>query len=156
MKYIAHRGNLYGPNPNEENKPEYLLKAIDYRFYVETDLWVLDDGKLFLGHDEPQYEIADEFLIDIKDWLFCHCKNINALRYMLVNHPYIECFYHKNDDCVLTSKQNIWNYPGTQLTDLSYCVMPEMKNISLKNIEKSNCLGVCTDHIYKYMKIKIE
>lgn len=151
MKYIAHRGNLNGPNPEKENKPEYLLNAIRHCFYVETDLWMLDNGKLYLGHDKPQYEININFLLDIKKWLFCHCKNINALRYIVSNYPEIECFFHNEDNCVLTSKQNIWTYPGKQLTDMSYCVMPEVAdNLTINEINKSKCLGVCTDYIYKY------
>ena len=42
MIYIAHRGNLAGPNSDDENKPEYLLKAINAGFYVETDLWLIN------------------------------------------------------------------------------------------------------------------
>ena len=75
MIFIAHRGNLNGPNSIDENKPDYLLEAINKGYYVETDLWVIDN-KLFLGHDKPQYEINIDFLLNIKDKLFCHCKNI--------------------------------------------------------------------------------
>ena len=78
MKYIAHRGNLNGPNQIDENKPEYLLHAINEGYYVETDLWVIED-KLYLGHDIAQYEININFLLKIKEKLFCHCKNIKAL-----------------------------------------------------------------------------
>ena len=78
MIYIAHRGNLAGPNSDDENKPEYLLKAINAGFYVETDLWLIN-SELFLGHHHPQYKINIDFLVDIKDKLYCHCKNIDAL-----------------------------------------------------------------------------
>jgi len=29
MKLIAHRGNTDGPNPSEENNPEYIEEAIE-------------------------------------------------------------------------------------------------------------------------------
>tara|TARA_B100001057_G_scaffold417237_1_gene435738 strand:+ start:35 stop:478 length:444 start_codon:yes stop_codon:yes gene_type:complete len=145
MKIIAHRGNIYGPDKENENKPEYLMKAINKNLYVELDLWKIDN-KLFLGHDKPQYKILIDFLLKHKEKIFCHCKNIEALHYLLSNNFDIECFFHENDECVLTSKQNIWNYTGTKLTNKSICVMPEISN---QKIEK--CIGVCTDYCINYL-----
>uniref|UniRef100_A0A6C0B9J2 Uncharacterized protein n=1 Tax=viral metagenome TaxID=1070528 RepID=A0A6C0B9J2_9ZZZZ len=144
MIYIAHRGNLNGPDPINENKPEYLLTAISKGFYIETDLWLIDNI-LYLGHDIPQYKIEIEFLLHIKEWLFCHCKNIDALYFILKNYNEIECFFHNEDECVLTSKNHIWNYPDKKLTSLSICVMPERVN---KDIDiDNNCFGVCSDFV---------
>jgi hypothetical protein len=50
MILIAHRGNLNGPNPEHENKPEYLLNAINKGYNVETDLWLIDK-KLYLASE---------------------------------------------------------------------------------------------------------
>jgi hypothetical protein len=145
MIYIAHRGNLNGPHKDNENNPEYLLHAISQGFYVETDLWVINN-KLFLGHDNPKYEIHIDFLLNMKDRLFCHCKNIDALYYLIMQYPDIECFYHDKDDCVLTSKKRIWNFPGKKVTDISICVMPENSNNTIIN----DCYGICTDYPIKY------
>jgi len=142
MIYIAHRGNLNGPDPVNENKPEYLLNAIQKGFYIETDLWLINEG-LYLGHDEPQYKITTEYLLTVKDKLFCHCKNIDALYFLIKNYPEIECFYHNEDDCVLTSKNHIWNFPGKKLTNLSICVMPERCSQQID----FNCYGVCSDFV---------
>jgi hypothetical protein len=144
MIFIAHRGNLNGPDPINENKPEYLRSAISKGFFIETDLWMIED-KLYLGHDNPQYEIQINFLLEIKEYLFCHCKNIRALHFIINNCPDIECFYHNEDACVLTSKKHIWNYPGSELTDISICVMPERINQT-----PLNCFGACTDYPIKY------
>tara|TARA_R110001592_G_scaffold27387_8_gene101399 strand:- start:699 stop:1145 length:447 start_codon:yes stop_codon:yes gene_type:complete len=147
MKLIAHRGNINGPNKNQENNPEYILNAIKQGYYVELDLWLVDN-KLYLGHDFPKYEINRNFLTDIKEKLFCHCKNISALHYILKNNPEIECFYHTNDDCVLTSKGNIWNhYKTLEFTSKSICVMPELCNY---NIVDNNIIGVCSDYVKSY------
>ncbi len=143
MIYIAHRGNLKGPNEIDENKPEYLLEAINKGYYVETDLWKIGND-LFLGHDKPTYKIEISFLLNIKQYLFCHCKNIDALYYIIQNHTDIECFYHHSDECVLTSKNHLWNYPGTKLTNLSICVMPEY----VKQFVDPICYGVCSDYVY--------
>jgi hypothetical protein len=141
MIYIAHRGNINGPNPENENKPEYLFKAIEEGFHVETDLWLIDNI-LYLGHDEPQYKIEIDFL-KIKDKLFCHCKNVDALYFILKNFNDIECFFHNEDECVLTSKNHIWNYPGTKCTSLSICVMPERVNQKTNDI----WFGICSDYV---------
>jgi hypothetical protein len=146
MIYIAHRGNLKGPDPTNENKPEYLLKAISQGFFIETDLWVINNT-LYLGHDSPDYKIEIDFLLGIQEYLFCHCKNIDALYFLIKNYSNIECFYHDKDDCVLTSKNHIWNNIGKQLTDASICVMPEKDN---NNQIPKKCFGVCTDFPIKY------
>lgn len=162
LKYIAHRGNLEGPCPSQENRPEYLQAAIQQGFYVEADVWLLE-GDLFLGHDDAQYTTSLDFLKSMGDRLFCHCKNIPALAYLRDVAPELECFYHENDPCVLTSKGNIWTFPGQQLTPRSICVMPERcmpercmsERCSLENpnyhaYTKSAGVGICTDYPILY------
>jgi hypothetical protein len=144
MIYIAHRGNCDGPDEINENKPEYLLNAIAKGFYVETDLWVINDI-LYLGHNKPDYKIEIGFLLDIKNKLFCHCKNIDALYFLVKNYSEIECFFHNDDECVLTSKNKIWNYTGKTNTPLSICVMPE----KFEQQFKYNWYGVCSDFVNK-------
>ena len=62
MKFISHRGNVNGPNPELENKPEQILKCLDEGLDVEVDVWVFGN-KLYLGHDEPLTEITLSFLL---------------------------------------------------------------------------------------------
>ena len=150
MKLIAHRGNINGPNIKDENNPNYLLSAINKGYYVELDLWY-KNNKLYLGHDEPQYYIEYSFLTDNQDKLFIHCKNIEALHYIISKNSNLECFFHDTDDCVLTSKGNIWTYPGKILTDKSICVMPETVHNNKYNLK--DCIGICTDFVDKYKYI---
>ena len=138
---IAHRGNINGPNPELENRPDYLLSAIKDGYHVECDLWLIDN-KLYLGHDKPEYNILIEFLLDIKDYLFCHCKNIDSLYYLLNNYPEIHCFFHNSDECTLTSKNIIWTYPGKKITEKSILLLPERTN----NHIIFDCYGICTDY----------
>jgi hypothetical protein len=155
MIYIAHRGNIDGPNPEEENNPKYLLKAIEKGFYIETDLWMDENEKLFLGHDFPQYEIEINFLLEINDKLFCHCKNIKAFYFIIKNYPEIECFFHDKDECVLTSKKHIWNYPGTELTPISICVNLDGFSVEREGkldkydnyLMNKNIYGICSDFL---------
>jgi hypothetical protein len=147
MKLIAHRGNVNGPNINEENKPDYLLNTIKQGYFVELDLWY-KNNELYLGHDYPQYKIEYSFLAQNMNKIFIHCKNIEALPYILKQNECFECFFHDNDDCVLTSKGNIWTYPGKLLTDRSICVMPE--RVKDNKYDTTNCLGICSDYVSRY------
>lgn len=139
MKYIAHRGNLSGPNKHKENSPSYLLNAMDAGFDVETDVWFID-GKFFLGHNTPDYEIDIQFLKNQKVW--AHAKNIEALHEML-KYKSINCFWHQEDDYTVTSKGIIWSYPGKETCGNSVCVMPE--NVNFDCSFKSG--WVCTDFV---------
>lgn len=146
MILISHRGNIDSINRSCENSIDYIQKALDQGFYVEIDLWQTDEG-LFLGHDFPQYEIQDNFLNNNK--LFVHCKNIQALGFMTNNKFLCEYFWHENDHCTLTSKLNIWVYPGKQLIPGSIAVLPE---VDYKG-DLSVCYGICSDFIAKYKVI---
>ena len=63
MKLISHRGNINGSEPENENNPSYVERAIQLGYDVEVDVRI-KDGKLFLGYDEPKYQL-DPKLIDI-------------------------------------------------------------------------------------------
>jgi hypothetical protein len=142
--FISHRGNLNGPNPDRENHPDYVRSAITSGYDVEIDVW--KKGKdFYLGHDEPQYQVNWKFLTNPSLW--CHAKDIDALREMMSIGAH--CFFHQNDDFVLTSRGFIWTYPGNQTTPLSICVMPETEDIEHISM---NCYGICSDFISKYRK----
>ena len=105
IQTIAHRGNTKGKTEHE-NRPGYLMNASQNHF-VEVDVWYIED-KIFLGHDEPTYEVSIDFVKNEK--FFCHAKNIEALHRML-EEPDIHCFWHENDLVTLTSKGYVWKYP---------------------------------------------
>ena len=63
MKLIAHRGNLDGSDPDKENYPSYIQRALKLGYDAEIDVWHIDD-KWYLGHDDPRYEIKYNFLFD--------------------------------------------------------------------------------------------
>ena len=144
MIYIAHRGLFNGPNTVTENHPDQIKSALKRGFHVEVDIRYIDK-KLVLGHDEPQYEINDDFIDIRKFWL--HCKNVEALYYFAthISEKY-NYFWHENDQYTMTSKNYIWTYPGKTLTDRSIMVMPESvdKNLNIKDII---CYGICSDYV---------
>ena len=48
IDFIAHRGNLNGPNPSEENKFDYLYEAWRDGYHVECDV-IGYKHKLYFG-----------------------------------------------------------------------------------------------------------
>lgn len=146
MLLISHRGNIDGKNSNLENSPEYILKAIQAGYDVEVDLWV-DGAKLALGHDEPQFNINLDWLIEFKDRLWIHCKNLEAVSFLnTCNHSEeLNYFWHEDDKVTLTSQNYIWANIGQQPLWGSIAVMPEILNDDV-----SKCLGVCSDVVIKY------
>jgi len=140
MYFISHRGNIDGIIKENENKPEYINKALESGFEVEVDVR-FEDNKFFLGHDYNQFEIDKKFLLNKKLW--CHAKTGEAL--IELQKIKAHYFWHQNDDYTITSKGFIWTYPGKKLLPQSICVLPEIVNY--KTID---CLGICSDFILKY------
>lgn len=150
MKLIAHRGNIDGPNPLEENKPEYIERALSQGFHVEIDIrFDQYDKKLYLGHDDPQYVIDWFWLAKYKDFLWIHCKNIEALYEFAHGTSGFNYFWHQEDDFTLTSRNYIWTYPGKPYTPKSVIVMPEnsIGKDKFDELRVYNCFGICSDYI---------
>lgn len=141
MYFIAHRGNLNGPIPERENKPDYIFEALIAGYDVEVDVWFVN-GQMFLGHDGPETSTTMSFLKT--QGLWCHAKNIEALQVML-EHPDIVCFFFDKEDAVLTSNGYIWTAPGKQLFPKSICIHPEFNDTDL-----TGSSGTVTDFPVKY------
>lgn len=138
MILISHRGNTAGPTPRE-NQPDYIMETAK-SFDVEVDAWYM--GGWFLGHDFPQYPVNANFLKDPRLWV--HCKNYDALQ--LGWDLGLHCFYHTDEDYVLTSSGYIWAYPGMPGAAMTICVMPEKTK---QNV--SGFAGVCSDWVGNYV-----
>lgn len=142
MILISHRGNINGKNVEMENHPSYIDEAIRLGFDVEVDMWWVD-GRTYLGHDEPQYEVDDIWLTERIDKLWIHCKNVELLYW--IRTTILHYFWHEEDTLTLTSKGYMWVYPGKQPIVGSIAVMPEIHNDDV-----SKCLGICSDVIERY------
>ena len=142
MILISHRGNVMGRIPNNENNPNYIDEAINAGFDVEVDMWWVD-GRVYLGHDNPQYEVDNEWLVDRADKLWVHCKNVELLNW--IRSTILHWFWHENDTMVLTSKNYMWVHSGKQPIVGSIAVMPEIHNDDI-----SKCIGVCSDYINNF------
>ena len=150
MILISHRGNIDGPNPAEENHPDYIQKALNLGFDVEVDVWY-ENRKWWLGHDEPQYKTTLLWLRKKTNKLWIHAKNIEAA-YQLYAAPdfkHKHYFFHDTDDITLTSKNFLWTYPGKRpLTPGSIAVMPEHTDWTKEELK--SCAGICSDYIRKF------
>ena len=154
VKWIAHRGNVDGPDETRENHPNYIAIALSEGFDVEIDVWRIVD-ECWLGHDEPQYRLDNNTLLMTKG-VWCHAKNDGALQYLL--NIGAVCFWHETDAHTLTSNGHAWTYPSTPLRScgpLTIDVMPEMafggdSSKTLTNSHKTRrwigISGVCTDY----------
>lgn len=147
MKFIAHRGNLTGPNPIRENSIDYIEEAISEGFDVEIDLRV-EDNKCYLGHDDPQYFVTLEWLRKYKDVLWIHCKNLEALEKLSSSAVEFNYFWHETDCYTLTSKGVGWVYPGKKPYLNSVIVMPETVDLCDEYINQ--VYGICTDKVIYY------
>lgn len=144
MKIISHRANIDGPNKEIENHPDQIISVIENGYDCEIDVWLIN-GKIYLGHDCAQYEITIDFILRYAEKLWCHCKNLESLIFLL-KYPEVNCFYHDKDDYVITSKKYIWCYPGKDVPEQGIAVMPEWHpDIKISR----NIFGICTDYIHK-------
>jgi len=142
VKLIAHRGNLRGSNPERENSPDYIMEALNKGYHVEVDVYS-KDGDLYLGHNEPKYEVRKNLLRFNR--IICHAKDKEALRIMLEDGE-IHCFWHENDDYTITSEGLVWVFPSKPLIPNSVCVLPEYaKREDLEGIKE--CYAICSDYV---------
>jgi len=138
MIYIAHRGNINGRNVEEENRPEYILNALEHGYDVEIDIRH-HNGRIYLGHSEPQYKIDKDFLK--ADGLWIHCKDIKVAERMLEWDEDINWFWHQRDYMTITSKGHVWCYPGKEIRG------GIINDFGQNYIIKKNIAGICSNNI---------
>ncbi len=145
MILIAHRGNTRGKKVELENKPSYILNALERGFHCEIDVWYIN-GKFKLGHDEPQYEFPFELLENFYLKLWIHCKNKEALEKLYSIDPTgtkLNYFWHDTDYATLTSKGYIWS---VNQVEGGILVMPEATSTQVIDTTR----GICSDLIEQY------
>lgn len=151
FKLYSHRGNLYGPNPERENKLDYINEAVSLGFNVEIDIWLTEDNNIMLGHDNPETLVTFEYLMSFHDSLLLHAKNIAALMYFS-SRTRFNVFYHTDEHAVISSNGNIIIHPNSYSSiipskDVIYS-MPELSKVKLTSRK-----SVITDYagdLYEY------
>ncbi len=133
---ISHRGNTNGPESKWENNPDRINEVLAL-CPCEIDVWKIDK-QYYLGHDEPQYKIKEDFLENPR--LFCHAKNVKAFYDMMKRYK-IHSFYHTDEDFVLTTHFMLWQAHYKNLTPRTIVVdcLPSRSY-------NAQCYGICTDY----------
>jgi hypothetical protein len=147
VNIIAHRGNISGKNPERENSPDYIMEAVSLGFDAEIDVWCVD-GKFYLGHDKPQYEVDGCFCTHPKLW--CHAKNTSALSELLKLGAH--CFWHENDSYTLTSKMIPWCFPDKWIGGGVTVVFSAPEQTSIPNC----VLGICVDNCLEWTNHEVQ
>lgn len=145
-KLISHRGNINGVKPEKENRPSYIDAALQLGYDVEVDIRYID-GKFFLGHDTPDYEVSGVWILKRKDNLWFHCKDLMSAQFLNELDPTIIKFCHYSDEFVFTSNNKIWVH-NLDLTLDRNCVIPLLSLSDINNFEinKINVYAICTDY----------
>ena len=147
MFLIAHRGLINGPDQHIENNPRTIMDAMNAGYDAEVDLQIGNDGRLYLGHDEPSYPISLDFLIQRGLWI--HAKTRDALVFLANNIPNVNYFYHEEDPMVITTHGWVWNHPK-HLSGIkkgrTVAVLPEY-TMSIEQTKLIDCNGICSDYV---------
>lgn len=140
MIIISHRGNIAGPVPDKENRPSYIDCAIGNGYHVEVDIRSID-GELWLGHDEPQYKVDHNWLNKRRDYLWIHCKNVEAAHECWAYHS----FCHTSDPFSYTTTGKVWLHDLTQKID-SDTIIPLISLEDINNPINGIPYAICTDY----------
>jgi len=144
MIIISHRGNIRGERLDLENRPSYIDCAIGNGYHVEIDVRSIN-GELWLGHDNPQYKVTHEWITARKDYLWLHCKNVEAAK---------ECweyksFCHTSDPYSYVSNGKIWLHDLKMKID-DHVIIPLLNSFEIKELTDTcyydNAYAVCTDY----------
>ncbi len=143
MRFIAHRGNINGIIEDRENSPDYIDESIEKGYDVEIDLRT-KEGKLFLGHDDPQYPVTLEWLIDRRNCLWIHAKDYASLK--LLSTTNLQYFYHTSEAYTLTSNGYIWSHDfNNKMTNM--CIVPLLSKEEVLAYNQKDFFAVCSDFI---------
>lgn len=152
MKFIAHRGKWLGKNYDHgypENSPELIDLAIRMNYDAEIDVWHLD-GRLWIGHDGPEFPIDYKWLCVRYKHLWIHAKNQYAFQYLYEQWMLLNVFYHDRDGMALTTKRIVWHYPSEFTSNWNYnsiVVLPEWyPDVIIPDF----VYGICSDNVQFY------
>jgi len=150
MKIIAHRANLTGPAEGSENEPSMIDKCIQMGFDVEVDIrFHQDEQEFLLGHDQGEYVVSLDWLLDRKSSLWIHCKDSGSILQLSEKAQDLNFFWHNDDKYTMTNKGFIWSYPGNPVNGIGVIVMPEWTWDNLEKQQIPACYGICTDYPIK-------
>ena len=145
MKIISHRGNYNGVYPDRENKPSYIDTTLSMGYDVEVDIRYIN-GEFYLGHDTPNTLVSKKWILNRKDNIWFHCKDLSSTQEFIKMNDGIKYFCHSNDSYVLTSTNHIWVHDlKLELDDK--CIIPLLDVDSIEKYDNRPVYAICTDYI---------
>lgn len=146
MIYIAYRGLFYGEDPQKENTPDQVSTALRIGFNASVDAWRIDN-KLYLGSNQPLYEVSEKYLQNRRLWI--NCCNSDMYDWIQKQNPklYINYFYipyGPTPDYAVTNKNYYWNYLSTPFSNPTIMVLPESYDRGLLSTIDLRTLGICS------------
>lgn len=145
MKFISHRGNQVGPNPERENSPVYVDEALAAGFEVEVDLRLVGD-QFWFGHDYPQYLVNESWLWERHPRLLLHLKDTHALNYILSACSAWHYFCHSNDRFTFTSQGHIWLH-DLSLSPTPRTIIPLISRELVISYKNRDIYAICSDYV---------
>lgn len=146
MKIISHRGNLKGRIPERENTPSFIDAAIGCGFEVEVDMRYTN-GQFQLGHDKAEVSVNDTWLLNRKQDLWIHSKDVMTAVKLRELDQSFQVFCHSQDPFVLTSTGHLWIH-DLKLELGSHAIIPLLSEQEIKTYSGSPIHAVCTDYAF--------
>ena len=143
MIIISHRGNINGPVPEKENRPSYIDCALQLGYDVEVDIRFIN-GTFWLGHDTPDYEVSNTWILKRKNNIWFHCKDLDSASMLNELDDTINKFCHTSDSFVLVSNGTVWVHDLTLNLD-EKCIIPLINKQNIIDYNGPEVCGICTD-----------
>lgn len=150
MIYISYRGIFDGNNLEYANTPTQIGKALSYCTSVMVDVW-RQDGKLYLGNDQPITEVTAAYLQGPKWYL--NARNTDAQTW-LASQPlslYPNWFYFTSSmppPAYVTASNGKLITPGTvPINNNSIIFLPEITDLGLFSTVKLKCFGILSSYL---------
>ena len=146
MIYIAYRGLFHGEDPQIENTPNQVSTALLYGYNAMVDAWRVD-GQLYLGTDQPLYEVSEKYLQNKRLWI--SCRNQEMYNWITVQKPklypnYFQLPYGPIPSYVTTNNGYYWTYQDKPINNQSIMVVPESYDRGLLSTIHLRCYGICS------------
>lgn len=117
MKFISHRGNIFGPNPDHDNNPTWIKYLLSSGITVEVDIWYdKKTSNYFLGNKEPIHKF---YPIDYQhrfNQIIFDCKTVET--YLRLQDFYTtgvysrpDCIFHQSEKVVHSTSGRLWFFP---------------------------------------------
>lgn len=141
---IAHLGNINGRQPENENKLQYIQKALKAGWHVCIDV-AYHCGGFVLPFDGGFQAVPTAVLSKQRVW--CRAHDPITLDALCDINAHV--FLNTESWLALTSAQFVWTMPGHILTPRSIACFPEAAHEDW--LRQADPAGLCSDEPARYI-----